>query len=114
MGKMSRNKGYRWELDVRKYFDRWLNKRTVAGTDLPDVELVVAGMTIVVECKNQATLDWPAWLRQVEVDRRRVNADVGVVVAKRRGKAMVQSSYVMMTGDDFTWLLEQLDELAGR
>jgi hypothetical protein len=109
-GKMSRRKGKRWELAARKYFARWIRDHTHVGTDEPDIVLEVAGLRIVVECKDQATLDWPAWLRQVEKDRMAVKADLGVVLAKRRGKAMVGSAYVMMTADDLQWLLTRLEQ----
>jgi len=109
MGKMQRQKGYRWELACRKYFNRWLSKRTVAGTDLPDIELDIEGLKVIVECKDQQKLDFSGWLRQADSERRQANADLAIVCAKRRGKAMVGSAYVVMTADDFQWLLTQLE-----
>ena len=110
MGKMQRQKGYRWELANRKFWKRWLNKRTVPGTELPDIELSVAGLSILVECKDQAKLDFSGWLRQADAERRAAGADLAVVCAKRRGKAMVGSAYIVMTADDLQWLFTRLEQ----
>lgn len=108
-GKGARIKGQKWERACRKYLDRWIVSRQHVGSDEPDIVLDVNGVTISVECKDQARLAWPEWLRQADTDRRKVGADLSIVLAKRAGKTMVGSAYVMMTADDFQWLLTRLE-----
>lgn len=64
------------------------------------------GNLIAVECKNVNHLDLPLWNRQAKVEAENYGALVGVVVAKRHGKAKPEDQWVHLTLDDFATLLK--------
>ena len=67
-----------------------------------------AGGRVVIEAKDYGGRLLPSeWLREAEVERGNDDAEVGVVVAKRRGKGQAQmgEQYVIMTLADFAVLL---------
>jgi hypothetical protein len=110
-GSMSRNKGAKWERACRKYLARWLHNYTHPGTDEPDMIIEIGGFRIAVECKDQKTMQLPAWHRQLEAEVRQAEADAGVLLIKRNGKTMVNNAWVVMSADDFTWWLQQIEHL---
>src|SRR5690606_965661 len=65
-----------------------------------------AGLRIVAELKDYAGryLVGP-WLGEAEVERMNDDAQVGLVIAKRRGTARPGDQVVFMTLDDLTTLL---------
>lgn len=66
-----------------------------------------AGHRVVVECKDTARDNLPAWIREAEVERGNDDALIGVVAHKKRGSANPADQYVSMTLETFAILLEQ-------
>lgn len=76
------------------------DKGDIAGVRLPD------GRRVVIECKNTARLDLPAWLREAETERGNDGAAIGVVMHKRHGSAAPDQQHVSMTAETFARLIE--------
>lgn len=55
---------------------------------------------IAIQAKDRAELRFSEWLAQAERQRANARADLGVVVAKRKGRPAGES-YVVMTFDQF-------------
>lgn len=64
-----------------------------------------AGRRIVAELKDTARLDLSGWLREAEVERGNDDADVALVVHKRRGHGDPGDQYVTLTLRDLIVLL---------
>ena len=94
-------------LALRLNDDR-IDRRVKTGTkDRGDIGGVrVPGGRVVIECKNTARLELPAWLREAETERRNDDAVVGVVMHKRRGVTAPDQQYVTMTAETFARLIE--------
>lgn len=61
---------------------------------------------IAIECKNYGgKLNPPQWLREAEGERKNYNAEVGIVIAKRRGTTNPEEQYVLMDVKTLTKLL---------
>lgn len=71
--------------------------------DQGDVSGVSIGpLSVVVECKDYGgRLELPQWVHEAEVERENARADIGLVVAKRRGcgEAQMGHQWVVMTLD---------------
>lgn len=63
------------------------------------------GARVIVEVKDHAKLDFSGWLREAEVERVNDGAEVGVVVAKKRGAGSAAECYYVMDGYSFAKLL---------
>lgn len=88
-----------------------VERRRARGTagDRGDLGLVApTHATVVVECKNHATLDLAGWRRQVEAAQERTGADVAVVAHKRARHGEPADQWVTMTLADFALLLSPL------
>lgn len=64
-----------------------------------------AGKRIVIECKNTNRLELGTWITEAEVERLNDDAQVGMVIHKRRGKGAAEDQYVTMTLGDLVRLL---------
>jgi hypothetical protein len=64
-----------------------------------------AGRRIVVDCKDWNRLDLAGWIEEAEVERGNDDADVGLVIHKRRGKGWPGDQYVTLTLDQLLTLL---------
>jgi hypothetical protein len=84
-------------------------RRTLGGTqDRGDI----AGLPgVVIEVKNCARQELPAWVAEAELERDNDNASLGVVWHKRRGKANPADWFVTMSGAQFAALLHELQGL---
>lgn len=105
----SKAKGTSWETEIVNYLNDtyWphAERRTLSGIhDKGDINL---HPQVVVEAKNHGTLKLAQWLVEAEKERLNAGADVGVVWAKRRGKASAGDAYVVMTGEQFIELLKR-------
>jgi hypothetical protein len=60
----------------------------------------------VIEAKNQARHSLAEWLTEAEQERDNAKADTAVVWIKRRGFTSPGRGYVVMSGDDYVWLLK--------
>jgi hypothetical protein len=103
--------GTQWETAIVRCLNEhgWprVERRTLAGAnDKGDI----AGLPVVVEAKNAARLDLAGWVREANIEARNAGVRVGVVWAKRRGKASPLDGYVVMDGRTF---MRVLDELRG-
>jgi hypothetical protein len=106
---MSRNKqvGTRWESAIVDYLRQvgaiHAERRALNGAkDRGDI----AGLPgVVIEAKSAARLDLAGWQAEAEAERVNDNARIGVVWAKRRGKASAADGYVLMDGATFVGLM---------
>lgn len=103
-----RDKGTKWETAIVDYLRTkgfpHAERRALHGThDLGDISGIPG---VVIEAKNQARHSWAEWLDEAVDETRNASADVGVVWAHRRGKASPADGYVVMSGDQFAWLLK--------
>lgn len=83
-----------WPHAERRALQGSLDKGDVAG---------VAG--VMVEVKDCVKLDFGGWLKEALTEKVNAKAKVGVVWAKRKGKADAGEWYVVMTGQQFCDLL---------
>lgn len=103
----SKDRGTRWESRVVDFLRKsgWpsAERRALGGSkDRGDI----AGIPFtVIEAKSVARLDLSGWLDEAEKERDNDQADIGAVWIKRRGTQDPGRSYVLMSGDDFAWLL---------
>ena len=66
----------------------------------------VGGGRVVVECKNTARDNLPAWIKEAEIERGNDDALIGVVAHKRHGSGKPADQYVSMTLATFAILIE--------
>lgn len=64
-----------------------------------------AGRKIVAECKDVTRLALGSWVREAEVERRNDDAQVALVLHKRRGTTDPGDQYVTLTLRDLVCLL---------
>jgi hypothetical protein len=65
----------------------------------------IHGQRVVIECKDCARVDLPAWTREARTEAGNDDALCGVVVHKRHGVGDPMRSWVSMTLADFVALL---------
>ena len=108
---MSRNKskGTAFETLIVRYLQDHgfphAERRALAGVN--DLGDITGTLGVVWECKNHKTLSFSEWLVEAEVERANANADLGVVIAKRRGKGDAAEQYAVMTVAALVELLKQ-------
>lgn len=87
--------------------DDRIDRRVKTGAqDRGDVGGVrVHGQRVVIECKDCAKVDLPAWTREAHLEAGNDDALVGVVVHKRHGVGDPMRQWVSMTLADFVALL---------
>lgn len=109
----SKRKGTSHESRIRDYLNTLglsciVERRALAGAnDKGDI----AGIRgVVIEAKAVATYDIPGWLRETSVERENAGAWLGVCWAKLRGKADPADCAVIMSGEQFGFLLKALDK----
>jgi len=93
--------------------DRIEPRRTNGMNDRGDITGVrtIRGGRVVIECKDTARDNLPAWIREAEVERGNDDAVIGVVAHKKKGSANPADQYVSMTLETFARLLEGGDPL---
>ena len=109
--------GSRFEQVVADYLARVVDDRIErrvkhGANDRGDISGVrmVTGERVVLECKDYGGVYHVGeWLREAEVERGNDDARVGVVVAKRRGKADPAEAVVFMTLEAFARLVGSVD-----
>lgn len=104
--------GARFETDIVSYLnthidDRIERRRLNGKNDRGDVTgLKVHGLRVVGEMKNYGgVFHVGSWLNEAEVERGNDDADIGFVVAKRRGTTSPGRQVVLMTVDDLVALI---------
>lgn len=116
----SRNtaRGTAFETAIAAYMSEWLGVEVVrrarsGAKDKGDLHGLKTrdGRRIVAELKNHARLDLAGWVTEAETEARNDQADVAIVVHKRRNKGIKQlgESYVTMTLDNLLELLTDGD-----
>ena len=103
----SKQKGTSWETEIVRCLNAFgwgaAERRTLSGAlDKGDINM---HPDVVIEAKSHGTLKLAEWVAEAEVEKNNANATVGVVWAKRRGKASANDGYVIMTGTQFMSLL---------
>lgn len=89
--------------------DDRIERRTKTGAhDRGDISGVrtIRGGRVVIECKNTARDNLPAWIREAEIERGNDDAVIGVVAHKKHGSGNPADQYVTMTLETFARLLE--------
>ena len=89
--------------------DDRIERRTKNGSkDRGDITGVktLGGGRVVIECKNTARDNLPAWIREAEQERGNDDALIGVVAHKKHGSGKAADQYVTMTLATFAVLLE--------
>ena len=104
-GKMSRDKGKRFELLARKFFQKRELTRTHIGNDDPDIIITAMGHAIAVECKNHASISLAQWWKQADEAAEKYNAEAAVIFHKRKGKTEGGDQWVTMSAEHFERLL---------
>ena len=66
----------------------------------------VRGGRVVIECKNTARDNLPAWIREAAIEAGNDDAVIGVVAHKKHGSGNPADQYVTMTLQTFALLLE--------
>ncbi|GAA4391655.1 hypothetical protein [Tsukamurella soli] len=100
--------GTRFESLIAQTLDTYLagniERRARTGAqDKGDISGVLLKGTrrVVVECKDVAKMNISGWLREAQAERENDGAEIGVVVAKKRGTSDPLQQYVHMTLADF-------------
>lgn len=116
---MSRNRtsakaaGTRFETAIARALaehvdDRIERRARTGGKDRGDLSgWRYAGLRIVAECKDVTRLNLAGWVDEAETERRNDDADVALVIHKRRGVADPLDQYVTTTLRDLIALLTQ-------
>ena len=95
-------------LSFRLADDRIERRAKTGAKDRGDISGVrtIRGGRVVIECKDTARDNLPAWIREAEVERGNDDAVVGVVAHKKRGSGNPADQYISMTLETFARLLE--------
>lgn len=104
----AKRKGTAWETAIVTHLQAHgathAERRALAGAnDKGDVTGIPG---VVIEAKSAARLELGVWLAEAHAERANAGAALGVVWAKRRGKAQPADGYVVMDGATFTHLLQ--------
>jgi|TARA_R110000822_G_scaffold15302_3_gene52872 hypothetical protein len=81
----------------RRSLNGALDKGDITGTD----------PRLVWECKNHKTLNFSGWLHEAEVERINADAEIGIVVAKRRSYGNPADQYAVLRLDELLKLLKK-------
>jgi len=98
----ARDAGTKLERDAAEYLTQSLGdeivRRQRTGKDRGDLHgLHFHGHRLVVEAKNVAKMNLPAWIREAEVERGNDDALAGLVLHKRHGNGNPADQWVTMT-----------------
>lgn len=108
----ARQAGTKFERDIANHLaagfdDDRIDRRVKMGSaDRGDIAgFRFSGRRIVVECKDVSKMNLGGWVNEAEVERGNDDADVGMVIHKRRGHGQPGDQYVTMTVDNLLRLL---------
>jgi hypothetical protein len=95
-------------LSFRLADDRIERRAKSGAKDRGDIGGVrtIRGGRVVIECKDTARDNLPAWIREAEVERGNDDAVIGVVAHKKHGTGNPADQYVSMSLETFARLLE--------
>jgi len=104
-----RAKGTSFETTIVNYLKTWYpmaERRTLHGAlDKGDIAGTHPGLAW--ECKNQKKLELSQWLLETEQERINANAEVGILVVKRRMYGTPSDQYAVMRLEDMVKLLRK-------
>lgn len=89
--------------------DDRIERRVMGGVnDRGDISNVrtMQGGRVVIECKNVGSMSLGAWVTEAEIERGNDDAQIGVVVHKRRGVGDPGQQFVTMTLATFADLID--------
>jgi|ERR671927_532142 hypothetical protein len=93
--------------NLSEFIDRKVRTGAKDTGDIANVR-TGTGRKVTVECKDYGgRLELPQWIREAEAERVNDGADVGLVVAKRRGTARPGEQWVILTVDGLIQLLQR-------
>jgi hypothetical protein len=94
---------------LKDHLSEFIDRKVRTGAkDTGDIANVrtASGRRVAVECKDYGgRLNLAEWVREAEAERVNDGADVGLVVAKRRGTAKPGEQWVILTVDGLIELL---------
>ena len=94
---------------LKDHLSEFIDRKVRTGAkDTGDIANVrtAKGRRVAVECKDYGgRLELPQWVREAEAERINDGADVGLVVAKRRGTSKPGEQWVILTVDGLLELL---------
>ena len=102
-------RGAQWETDVVAFlkangFPAAERRVREGAKDRGDI----AGIPgVVIECKNEARINLPGYLREAEAERVNADAAIAPVFVKRRGKG-VKDGYMVMDIETGVWMLRHM------
>lgn len=107
----SKQKGTAYEAELVAYLRRrgWVHaeRRALSGSnDKGDISGIVG---VVIEAKNTKAHDLPGWLAELETETANANADIGLLLIRRRGTTDRGRDYCVMTADQALRILAQLE-----
>lgn len=86
--------------------DRQIDRQARTTPDTGDIRgIYLHQEKVAIECKDTAKPEWSRWLREAEAERFNADAEYGVVVHKRHGKAQPTDQLVTMTLETFAQML---------
>ena len=101
--KTAKDAGTRFETNIVTYLQQRVNplierRRTSGNKDRGDITgWHWSGMRIVAECNDYGgQIKAGPWLAEAETERANDDADIGLVIAKRRGITDAAKQYVLM------------------
>lgn len=104
-----RAKGTSFETFVVNYLKQFYpqaERRTLHGIyDKGDI--TGTDSRLVWECKNQKTLNFSTWLHEAETERVNADAELGIVVSKRKGYGDPADQYAILRLQDLLIILKK-------
>jgi len=91
--------------NLSEFIDRKVRTGAKDTGDISNVR-TATGRRVAVECKDYGgKLNLAQWIREAELERDNDGADVGIIIAKRRGTAKPGEQWVICTVDGLIELL---------
>jgi hypothetical protein len=104
-----RAKGTSFETFVVNYLTKFyphVERRTLHGIN-DKGDITGTDPRLVWECKNHKTLNFSGWLHEAQTERDNANAELGIVVAKRRSYGNPADQYAVLRLEDLLTLLKK-------
>lgn len=101
-GSAAKRKGSQYERDlVAAFRAAGFDAERCYGAGRPDDvgDIEIAGLPVVIEAKNHARLDLAGWTAEAAHEAANAGADLGVVIAKARGRNAA-GSYLIVRLDE--------------
>ena len=104
----SKQKGTAFERSIADYLKRyWPYADRAPLTGNKDRGDISGTPGLVWECKNAKTIKLSEWLKEAETERANAEADLGILVVKRRGYAFAADQYAVVRLENLVDLLKE-------